>query len=150
MATLTLTQALLAVSAAGAVAGAVQQRRAGRLQRKQNKISNKIAAIQRQRSIKQSIAQRRIAVAQQQSLGFQLGVSGGTAVQGGVAGLTSDTASSIGASNLQFQGQQFISSLSDDISRARSSANTFGSVSQFAGGLANSPQAQAALTSLVG
>lgn len=144
-----MATAALVISFVGAVGGFVQARKMAKAQKKQNKITNKVAAIARQRSIKQSIAARRIAVAQQQSIGFNLGVSGGTAVAGGVAGITSDTASAIGASNLQFTGQQFVSGLQDDISGFQQNANAFGAVSRFAGGVASNPQAVAALDSLV-
>ena len=110
---------LAIVAAIGAVAGAVEQRKISKAQRRQNKLTNKIAAITRQRSIKRSIASSRITVAQQQAAGFQLGVAGGTAVQGAAAGVVSDVASTIGASNLQFTGQQFISGFQDEISRAQ-------------------------------
>ncbi|MEE8207844.1 MAG: hypothetical protein V3T88_02670 [Nitrosomonadaceae bacterium] len=140
---------LAIVAAIGAVAGAVQQRKISKAQRRQNKLTNKVAAITRQRNVKRSIAASRIQVGIQQSLGFQLGVGGGTAVQGGTAGILSDTASTIGQSNLQFASQGFLSGFQDDISRAQQSQAAFGAVTSIAGGLASNPQATAALTNLV-
>jgi len=141
---------LAIVAAIGAVAGAVEQRKISKAQRRQNKLTNKIAAITRQRNVKRSIATSRIQVAQQQALGFQLGVSGGTAVEGARAGVISDVASTIGQSNLQFTGQTFISGLQDEISRAQSAQAGFGAVTSIAGSLASNPQAVSALTGLVG
>jgi len=141
---------LAIVAAIGAVAGAVEQRKISKAQRRQNRLTNKIAAITRQRNIKRSIATSRIQVAQQQALGFQLGVSGGTAVEGARAGVISDVASTIGASNLQFTGATFISGLQDEISRAQQAQAGFGAVTSIAGGLAGNEQAVAALTGLVG
>lgn len=144
-----MATALLVVSAIGAGASALQQRKISKAQRRQNRLTNKIAAITRQRNIKRSIASSRIQVAAQQAAGFQLGVAGGTAVQGAAGGVISDVATSIGQSNLQFTGQQFISGLQDEISRAQQAQAGFGAVSSIAGGLANNPQATAALTNLV-
>ena len=133
-----MATALLVITAVGAVAGAVQQRKISKEQRKQNKIQNRLAAISRQRNVKRAIAERRVRTAEFESAGFQLGVGGGTAVQGAVAGTTSDTASAIGASNQQFTGQQAIASIADRISSLQSTAAAFqavGSVAgQFAGG----------------
>lgn len=141
---------LLVVSAIAAVAGAVEQRKIGKAQRRQNKLTNKIAAITRRRSVKRQIASSRIQVAQQQALGFQLGVSGGTAVAGGTAGILSDTASTIGASNLQATGQGFLAGFQDDISRAQGNQAIAGAVTSLAGGLAVNPQAVAGLEDLFG
>jgi hypothetical protein len=137
------------IAAAGAIYGAVQQRKIGKTQRRQNKLSNKIASIARRRNVKRSIASARIQVGLQQALGFQLGVSGGTAVQGGTAGVISDTASGVGFSNLQFTGQEFNAQFQDDISRFQGQQALGGAVANIAGGLASNPQATAALTNLV-
>ncbi len=144
-----MATALAIVSIIGIGAQAVQQRKVSKAQRKQNRISNKIAAISRRRDIKRSIAASRIQTAQQQAAGFQLGVSGGTAVAGATAGVLSDTASALGQSNVQFTGQQTLAGLSDDISGFQENAAAFGAVASIAGGLANNPQARAALESLV-
>lgn len=144
-----MATALAVVSLLGIGVQAVQQRKIGKQQRRQNKLTNKIAAISRRRNVKRSIAASRIQVGLQQSLGFQLGVSGGTAVQGATSGVISDTASTIGASNLQFVGQQFQAGFADNISRLQGTQALAGSVSQIAGGLAANPQATAALESLV-
>ncbi len=144
-----MATALAIVSIIGIGVSAVQQRKIGKEQRKQNRLTNKIAAISRRRAVKRSIASSRIQVGLQQSLGFQLGVSGGTAVQGSTAGLVSDTASAVGASNLQFTGQQFSAGFADNISRLQGTQALSGAVTQITGGLASNPQAVAALESLV-
>lgn len=141
---------LAIVSAIGAVVGAVEQRKIGKAQRKQNKITNKIAAVTRRRGVKRQIAASRIQLAQQAASGFQLGVAGGTAVQGAQAGVQSDTASTIGASNLQATGQGFIAGFQDDISRAQGNQAIAGAVTSIAGGLAVNPQATAGLEDLFG
>ncbi len=145
-----MATALAVVSIIGIGASVLERRKISKAQRRQNKLTNKVAAITRQRNTKRSIASSRIQTAQQQAAGFQLGVSGGSAVQGATAGVISDTASTIGASNLQFTGQQFISGLQDDISRAQQRQAGFGAVTSIAGGLAGNPQALAAITDLVG
>ena len=121
------------ITAIAAVGSFVKQRKISKEQRKQNKIQNRIAAITRRRNIRRTIAQSRIRNAELQSVGFQLGVGGGTAVAGAVAGTTSDTAGTIGQSNLQFTGQQAISSISDRISSLQSGAAAFNAVGQIAG-----------------
>ncbi len=141
--------ALAVIAAVGAVAGAVQQRKIGKVQRRQNKLTNKVAAISRQRSIKRSIAASRVQVAQQQAAGFQLGVAGGTAVQGAVSGVRSDIASGIGASNLQFTAQGFQAGFADRISGLQSDVAAASAVTSIAGGLSGSPQTIAALEGLV-
>jgi len=145
-----MATALAVISVISAVAGAKEQRKQSRAQKKQNKLTNKLAAVKRQRDVRRSIAASRIQVGQQQSAGFQLGVSGGTAVLGGTAGVLSDTASGVGASNLQSVGQGFIAQQSDIISSSQGRQATFGAVSNVAGGLALNDKATAALTSLVG
>jgi len=120
-----MAAAALGFAVLGIIGGAVQQRKVAKAQRKQNKIANRTAAIKRSRDIRLAIAQRRIQVAEAQSAGFSLGVAGSTAVQGATAGLTSDTASSIKASNVQFTGQQQIASLQDDISGFQQTAGNF-------------------------
>ena len=150
-----MATAALIIGAIGAVGGFVQQRKIGKAQRKQNKVNNKVAAIARQRSIRQSIAQRRIAVAQAQSAGFNLGVSGGSAVAGATSGLIGDTASAIGASNLQFAGQQAVSNLSDRISGLQTLGAGFNALSSLAGTFAGGAgslgsQNRAAISNLFG
>ncbi len=140
---------LAVIAAIGAVAGAVQQRKISKAQKRQNKLTNKIAAITRRRNVKRTIASSRIQTALQQSLGFALGVSGGTAEQGAVAGVRSDTASAIGQSNLQFAGQGFLAGFQNDISNAQQSQATLGAITSIAGGLASNPQAVAALEGVV-
>ncbi len=139
---------LLVLSAVSAVGSAIQQRKISREQRKQNKIQNRIAAVQRRRSIRRSIAESRIRTAEIQSAGFQLGVAGGTAVQGAAQGIQGDIASTIGAANLQFVGQEIAARSADRISGLQQSAATFGAVSNLAGTLAQ-PQNFAAVQDLV-
>ena len=54
-------------------------------------------------------------------------------MQGSVAGVTSDTAGAIGASNLQFTGQQAVADLADRISGFQSPQAAFGAVQSIAG-----------------
>ena len=134
--------AVIAVVAAGV--SAVQTRKAAKVQKKQNEVSNRIAANQRVRSVKRSIAAGRVRRGEIQAAGFSQGVSGGSAVAGATGGLASDQASAIGASNQQFTGQLALTSLSNQITSARSNAATAGAVSSIAGGLSQ-PQTFAAI-----
>ena len=135
--------AVVAVVAAGV--SAVQQRKAAKVQRKQNEVSNRIAANQRIRSVKRSIAAGRVRRGEVIAAGFRGGVSGGSAVAGATGGLASDVSSSIAASNQQLTGQQALTTLSDRISSLQSSAATAGAVSSIAGGLGQ-PQTFAAIS----
>lgn len=152
MATLTVVNFLIGVTAVAAVAGAVQSRKAGKEQRRQNQIQNRIAATKRVRSIRRTIAAARVRRAEAESAGFQFGVSGGTAVQGAVAGITSDVAGEIGAANQQFTGQQAIVESQNRISSLQQSAATFGSIANLASSFTGAGGAQnvAAITDLVG
>lgn len=154
MASITATQFFAFVTAAAAVGSAVKQRKISKEQKKQNKIQNRMAALARRRNIRKLIAQSRISRANAQSVGFQLGVGGSTAVEGATAGITSDTASSVGASNQQFTGQQAISSITDRISSLQSASAGFQAVGalagQFTGGAGSQgAQNRAAISSLV-
>ena len=143
-----MATALAVVSIIGAVAGVVQQKKISKEQKKQNKLNNKVAAIERTRNVKRSIAASRIQVATQQAAGFQLGVSGGTAVQGAGAGVLSDTASTIGQSNLQSVGQGFIAASQDRVSTAQTNQAAFGAISSITGSLSQNEKAVAALESV--
>jgi hypothetical protein len=145
-----MATALAVISVIGAVGGFVQQRKISKAQKKQNKLTNKVAAISRRRNVKRSIAASRIQIAQQQSMGFSLGVAGGTAVQGATSGVASDTASGIGQSNLQFASQGFLSGFSNDISQAQQNQAGFGAISSIAGGLAGNAKAVAGLEDFFG
>lgn len=145
-----MAEALAVISLVSAAFSAVEQKKQSREQKKQNRISNKIAAISRRRGVKRQIAASRIQVAQQQATGFQLGVSGGTAVLGAEAGVRSDTASSIGASNLQAAGQGFIAESQNRVSTSQGNQAVFGAITSIAGGLATNPQAVAGLEDLFG
>ena len=128
---------LAVVGVVAAVGSVVLQRKASKEQRKQNRIQNRIAKITPRRNIRRSVAERRVRAAEIQSLGFQLGVAGSTAVEGAVAGVTSDTAGAISQAGVQLTGQQAISNLSNRISSLQSSASTLqaigGIVAPFAG-----------------
>lgn len=123
-----MSTGLLVIQGISAVAGLLKQKKISKVQRKQNEIQNRVQAIQRRRNVRRSIAERRIRTAEITSAGFQLGVAGGTAQLGAQAGLASDTASTIGASNLQFTGQQAVASLSDTISGLQQNVGTFNAV----------------------
>jgi hypothetical protein len=148
MATVGIVNFLIGVSAVAAVGGAVSARRAGKEQRKQNEIQNRIAATRRVRNIRRSIAQSRIQRGQTEAAGFQFGVSGGTAVQGAVSGITGDLGSAIGAANQQFTGQQAIAASQNRISQFQQQAATFGAISSLAGQF--NEQNIAAITNLAG
>jgi len=148
MATATLGTVLKVITAVAAVGSAVQARRAGKEQRRQNEISNRIAATKRVRNIRRTIAEARIRRGQVEAGGFQFGVAGGTAVQGAVAGITSDVGGAIGAANQQFTGQQAIVASQNRASGLQQSAATFGSISNLASQF--TPQNIAAVTELAG
>jgi len=145
-----MATALGVLAVISTVGGFIQQRKISKAQRRQNKLTNKIASITRQRNVKRSIAASRIQVAEQQALGFQLGVSGSTAMQGARAGVLSDTATAIGQSNLQLTGQQFSAGFADDISRAQPAQAGFQAVSSIAGGLASNEKALAGVEDFFG
>jgi hypothetical protein len=145
-----MAEALVVISILSTAASVVQKRKINKEQKKQNKLHNKIEAIKRRRGIKKQIAASRIQIAQQQSMGFNLGVSGSSSVAGAAAGVTSDTATSIGASNLQFTGQEFNAGFANNISDAQSSQATFGAISSIAGGLASNEQAVAGVEDFFG
>ena len=122
-----------AVTAVKAVASIFEQRKDGKEQRKQIEKQNHIEATKRVRNIKRAVASARVRRAEVQAAGFQLGVAGGTAAQGAAAGVTGELASVIGASNIQFTGQQAIAASQTRISQFQQSASTFGAISSLAG-----------------
>lgn len=136
--------ALGVISVVLAGVSAVQQRKAAKTQRKQNEVSNRIAANQRVRAVRQSIAAGRVRRGQIQAAGFAGGVSGSSAVAGATGALATDVATAQGASNQQFTGQLALTSLSNTISSQQSRAASFAAGSQIAGGLAQ-PQTFEAL-----
>lgn len=127
-----MVEAALVVSIVGGVSSIVQQRKAGKEQRRQNQIQNRIAATRRVRDVRRSIAAARIRRAEVQSAGFEFGVAGGTAVQGAEFGITGDLASSIGAANQQLTGQQVLAAGQNRISSLQQSAATFGGIANLA------------------
>tara|TARA_R110000772_G_scaffold166198_2_gene277857 strand:- start:9 stop:449 length:441 start_codon:yes stop_codon:yes gene_type:complete len=131
-----MATALAVISVVAAGIGAVQQRKAAKVQKKQNEVSNRIAANQRVRSVKRSIAAGRVRRGEIQAGGFAAGVAGGSAVAGATGGLSSDQASAQGASNQQFTGQVALTDLSNQITSLQSKAATAGAVGAVAGGLA--------------
>jgi hypothetical protein len=137
------------IGAGAAVVGGIQSYRAGKEQRRQNAVSNRISATRRIRSIRAAIARGRVQRAEQQASGFSLGVGGGTAVAGGVAGTNAAVNSAITGSNQQFSGQQVIASSNNSISGFQSSASLAGAVGGIAGQFAD-PQAGAAVSNLFG
>ncbi len=134
-----VTATFAVITALAGVGSIVQQRRAAKVQRRQNRVANRIAANKRIRDIKRAIALSRIRRAELQSAGFQLGVAGGTPTLGAVGGAQTDVASQIGASNIQFTGQQAIASLAERISSLQSSAQTFGAIQQLSGMFTGGP-----------
>lgn len=124
-----MATALLTITAIASIGSIIQNRRASQEQRRQNRIQNRIARITRSRNIRRAIAERRIRTADIQSLGFQLGVAGGTAEQGAAAGITSDVAGAIGQSNIQLVGQESAVASANRVSRLQTSAGTLGTVS---------------------
>lgn len=128
------------IAAVGAVFGAVEAHKQTQAQKRQNKITNRIAATKRARDIKRAVALNRIKAGELQAAGFQFGVAGSTQVSGAVGSLRSDQASAIGASNQQFTGQQVLSSVSDEIAQHGSNIATAGAVTSIAGGLAGNQQ----------
>lgn len=132
------------VSTITSIIGIKKQRDVSKEQRKQNSIRNRIAATKRVRDIRKAVATARVRRAEVESAGFQFGVAGGTAVQGATAGVTGDLASVIGASNIQFTGQQVLAESANRISELQQSIATLGAVSQLASELAS------AATSAVG
>ena len=137
-----MATALGVISVVLAGVSAVQQRKAAKTQRKQNEVSNRIAANTRMRSVKRSIAAGRVRRGEIQAAGFAQGVAGGSAVAGATGALASDQGSAIGASNQQFTGQLALTSLSNTISRQQSNAAMAGAGSQIAGGIAQMPSFQ--------
>ncbi len=142
--------AALIITAASAVFSGIKQRKISKEQKKQNKISNKIAAIGRRRNVKKQIAASRIQIAQQQAMGFNLGVEGSTSVQGAVAGITGDTATSVGTSNLQLVGQGFLADSQNRISELQGQIGISNAIGSVAGSIAGSPQAQAGIEDFFG
>jgi len=142
----------LILSLVSAVASNRQQVKAGREQRRQNQIQNRIAATKRVRNIRRTIAEARVRRAQTEAAGFQFGVAGGSAVQGAVAGITGDVGGAIGAANQQFTGQQAIAESQNRISQFQQSAATFGAISSLAGQFSGAQGSQniAAIQSLTG
>ncbi len=142
-----MATAALVVGAISTVSSVIQQRKAGKEQRRQNQIQNRIAATRRVRDVRRNIAAARIRRAEAQSAGFEFGVAGGTAVQGAEFGITGDLASSIGASGQQFTGQQAVVASQNQVSSLQQSAATFGGIANLAGQF--DEQSVAAITSLV-
>ena len=137
--------ALGIIAVVGAGVQAVEARKARKQQRKQNEVSNRIAANQRVRSVRRSIAAGRVRRGQIVAAGFSQGVSGSSAVAGATGSLASDQASAIGASNQQFTGQLALTDLSNQISASQGRAATAGAISSIASGIGQ-PQNLAALS----
>lgn len=101
-----MATALSVVATVVGIASTVKQSKEAKKARKEqeraNQIQNKQAARARQRRIRQSLAESRIQRARAISAGFSAGVSGSSSVAGAVGGITSDAASVVGASGVQF------------------------------------------------
>lgn len=127
--------------AASVISGAVGQRQQAKAsaqaqgeQRKQAAINNAQQAIQRNRQIRQVIAQQRVAQAEQLQAGFASGYAGG------VSSIGADTGSSIGAALTQEGAARGIAASQDRQSGFMQKAQTngwsqasgiFGSLAQF-------------------
>lgn len=113
-----MPQAALVISAVATTVGTIssirQQKKAAAAQRRQQQL-------QTQRSQRQAIREAQIRRAQTQSQAQALGATGGSALGGGLASLSSQLGGSIG-----FAGQ--MSGLSDRISIASQKAETAGAV----------------------
>ena len=129
----TLVATALVVGAGAAVYGGIQSQKARKEQRRQNEVSNRIAATQRVRNVRQAVARGRVQRAEQEAAGFSMGVSGGTAVAGGVAGTQGAVNSAITGSNQQFTGQTALANISNRISQFQGNAQLAGDIGGIAG-----------------
>lgn len=134
----------LVITLISTAASVNESRKARKEAVKQTQIRSRIAANKRVRDIKRTIAKSRVDRAAAESAGFQFGVSGGSAVQGATAGLQSDTATAIGASNQQFTGAQAIASSQNKIAGFQGRASTFGSIASLSGSFIGGSDSQGA------
>ena len=144
-----MTEIALVVTLLATAASVNESRKARKEQKRQGEIRTRIAANKRVRDIKRTIAKSRVDRAAAEAAGFQFGVSGGSAVSGATAGIGSDTATSIGAANQQFTGQQAIQASQDRVAGFSSKASIFGSVASISG-LFTGPQGQQNIDSITG
>lgn len=133
--------AIASVIAAGAsVVSGIQQRKeakkAAKAQKKAQDISNRQAALQRQREIRQSIAQARVRRAQ--ALAAEGGMMSSTTA-GQVSAQTTNIGGAIGASNQATAAAFGISQAQDDYSRHMMKAqhNVWGDVATISGAVAS-------------
>lgn len=110
-------------SIVSAVASSAQQRKQRKAaaavqaeERRQNALANRQQALERQRQIRQSIAESRVRRAQIESSSFGLG--GGSLVGGIGTSITTDTASAIGSANTQMAASSAIAESRDRASLA--------------------------------
>ncbi len=128
-----MTEIALVVTLLSTAVSVNESRKARKEQKRQGEIRTRIAANKRVRDIKRTIATSRVDRAAAEAAGFQFGVSGGSAVQGASAGIGSDTATSIGASNQQFTGQQAIQASQDRVAGFQGNSSIFGSIASISG-----------------
>lgn len=138
MAALTTIATVALVATAGtAIYGAIQNRDANKERKRQAEVANRIEATKRISNIRNAIARGRVQRAEQEAAGFGLGVSGGTAVAGAVAGTQGGVNSAIAASNQQFTGQQAVAAIGNRAQRysnnAQLASDIGGITSLFAG-----------------
>lgn len=112
-----------------AVSSAVQQRKQRKAaaamqaeERRQNALANRQQALERQRQIRQSIAEGRVRRAQIESQAFALG--GGSLASGVTSSMTTDTASAIGSANTQMAASSAIAESRDRASLAAQGAQS--------------------------
>lgn len=95
---------LLAASATATAYSAYEQREAGKQQQRaaqqQFAASQKKAEIENVRSMREAVRRERLAKAQMENVGYQMGGAGGSALAGGVSSIASQT-----AGNVQYVGQ---------------------------------------------
>ncbi|AUR81837.1 TMhelix containing protein [Vibrio phage 1.015.O._10N.222.51.E5] len=127
------------VGAVAGIAGAVQQRSAAkkvaREQKKQNALNNRMQLVSRRRDIRRAIALNRVQQAQVEQGGINAGVQGSSIVSGVTGALTTDLATSVGASNTQTGASQGIANSQARMSDAQVDAqgNVLTDISNFAG-----------------
>lgn len=120
-----MPQALLVAGAVASVAGTVASYSA---QRKAAKASQRQQELATSRSNRQSIREAQLRRAQAINAAAQMGALGGSAVEGGVGGLSSQLGSGLG-----FSSQ--MSGLSADIAKYSQRANTWSAVASIGVGL---------------
>jgi len=124
-----------AVAAGGTAASIQQSRKAQARQEKADKAGRAAAEIANQRSIRQQIIRARAAQAQTIAQGQALtgGLSGNSAVAGGVGSIGTQAAGNIGFGNTQIGANNAINNLQSQARGAASNAATFGAIANLPG-----------------